>query len=125
GGRQGARRQPRRGGAGDLLHRVEVHVEAGAGVTEGAAGDDFTPTGGQVADLLEHLGGELAARHGVSCLLVAEKCAGPSPSAFVGPRSLGCKAVDALVGQTFLSANLSPGQTGMSAPPIPGSLRER
>jgi hypothetical protein len=76
GGGQGALRQAGRGGAGDLLHHVEVHVEAGASRAEGAAGDDFAPAGGEVADLLEHLGGELAARHGVSCLVLAETARG-------------------------------------------------
>ena len=68
---QGALGQTGRGGAGDLLHRVEVHVEAGAAFAEGAAGDDFAPALGEVADLLQQLGGELAARHGVSRLVLA------------------------------------------------------
>ena len=71
GGGQRALRQADRSGAGDLLHHVEVHVEAGAVVAEGAAGDDFAPALGEVADLLQQLGGELAARHGVSCLVLA------------------------------------------------------
>jgi hypothetical protein len=60
-------------GQGDLLHGVEVHIQAGALVAEGAAGDDFTPTLGEGADLLEQLRGELATRHGLSCLVLAEK----------------------------------------------------
>jgi hypothetical protein len=71
-GAQGALGQAGGGGAGDLLHRVEIDVEAGSLLAEGAAGDDFAPAGGQVANLLKHLGGGLAARHGVSCLVLAE-----------------------------------------------------
>jgi hypothetical protein len=72
GGGQGALGQANRGGAGDLLHRIEVHVEAGAALAEGAFGNDFAPALGEVADLLEQLGGELAAWHGLSCLVLAE-----------------------------------------------------
>src|SRR5262245_42943261 len=71
GGGQGALRQAGRGGAGNLLHHVEVHVEAGATLAEGAAGDDFAPASGEVTDLLQQLGGELAARHGLSRLVLA------------------------------------------------------
>jgi hypothetical protein len=70
-GAQGALGQAGGGGAGDLLHRVEVHTQAGALVTEGAAGDDFAPTGGEVPYLLEEFGGKVASRHGVSCLVLA------------------------------------------------------
>jgi hypothetical protein len=72
GGGQGAFSQTRRSGAGALLHHVEVHIEAGAVGAEGAFGDDFTPAGGEVTNLLEHLGSELAARHGLSCLVLAQ-----------------------------------------------------
>jgi hypothetical protein len=41
---------------GDLLQGAEVHVEAGAGVAEGAARHDLAPLGGQVTELLEFLG---------------------------------------------------------------------
>jgi hypothetical protein len=44
------------GGAGDLLQGVEVEVGAGAGVAEGAAGNDFAPLGGEGADVLKNLG---------------------------------------------------------------------
>jgi hypothetical protein len=71
-GGEGALGQAQGSGQSDLLHQVEVHVQAGAGLAEGALGNDFAPAGGQVADLLEHLGGQLAARHGVSCLVLAE-----------------------------------------------------
>ena len=72
-GRQGAQvlrgeGQAGRGGAGDLLPRVEDHVEAGA---KGAPGADLAPVSGAVADLLDRLGSELAAWHGVSCLVLA------------------------------------------------------
>jgi hypothetical protein len=72
GGGQGALHQAGGSDQGDLLHGVEVHVEAGAPLAEGAAGNDFAPAGGQVTDRLEQLRGELAARHGVSCLVLAE-----------------------------------------------------
>jgi hypothetical protein len=60
--------EPGGGGLGDLLHGVEIDVEPRPLVAEGASGDDFAPLGGQIAEFLELLGGELASRHGVSCL---------------------------------------------------------
>src|SRR5262249_33943656 len=76
GGRGRAPADPRAGcsvagGGCAALDRVEVHVEAGAILTEGAAGDDFAPAGGEVVELLQHLRCELAARHGLSCLVLA------------------------------------------------------
>jgi hypothetical protein len=70
--RQGARGQTNRCGAGDLLHGVEVDVEAGAVGAEGVFGDDFAPASGEGVDLLQHLGGELASRHSLSCLVLVE-----------------------------------------------------
>jgi hypothetical protein len=72
GGGEGPLRQAGRGNQGDLLHGIEINVQAGAGLAEGAFGDDFAPASGEVTDLLEHLGGALAARHGLSCLVLAE-----------------------------------------------------
>jgi hypothetical protein len=68
---EGAFGQAGRGGAGDLLHGLEIDLRAGAGVTEGAAGDDFAPLGSEVTDVLEVLGGGLTTRHGLSCLVLA------------------------------------------------------
>jgi hypothetical protein len=51
-------------GAGELLHGLEVGVQAGALVAEGAAGDNFAPVGGEVADFLEEFWREFATRHG-------------------------------------------------------------
>jgi len=78
---QGALRQSGGSGAGDLLHRVEVHIQAGSLVSEGAPGDDFAPTGGEVADLLEQFGGKVASWHGLSCLVLAL----PDPSKVLQP----------------------------------------
>jgi hypothetical protein len=45
-GAEGAFGEAGRGGAGELLHGLEVGVQARAGVAEGVVGDDFAPTGG-------------------------------------------------------------------------------
>jgi hypothetical protein len=71
GGGQGPLSQAGGGDAGDLLHRVKIDIEARAGGAEGAAGDDFAPASGQVTDLLQEFSGEIASRHGVPCLGVA------------------------------------------------------
>jgi hypothetical protein len=70
---QGSLGQTSRRGAGDLLHGVEVNIQARTVVAKGAAGNDFAPTGGKVTDLLQLFGSELASWHGVSCLVVAKK----------------------------------------------------
>jgi hypothetical protein len=44
-GGEGALGQAAGGGVGDLLEGVEVDVEAGAAIAEGAAGNDFAPVG--------------------------------------------------------------------------------
>src|SRR5438045_4764410 len=46
------------GRGGELLQGGEIEVEAGAGVTEGPAGDDFAPLGSESTDILEVLWGE-------------------------------------------------------------------
>lgn len=56
-GREGAFGQALGGGAGDLFQGREIHVQTRALVTEGAAGHDFPPAGGQVTEVLEVLGG--------------------------------------------------------------------
>ena len=55
-GLQGALGEAGGGGLGDLLHGVEIDIESGAVVAEGAAGDDFAPLGGEVTEFLEFLG---------------------------------------------------------------------
>src|SRR5580700_4095862 len=68
-------------GAGELLHGLEVRVQAGAGVAEGAAGDDFAPAGGEVADFLEELRGKFTARHARYRLVLVAK----GPEGLLGP----------------------------------------
>jgi hypothetical protein len=55
-GGEGALEQPLRGGLGGLLEGEQVGVQGGAGVAEGAPGNDFAPLGGEVTDVLEFLG---------------------------------------------------------------------
>ena len=74
-GVQGALGEAGRGGAGDLLHGVEIDVEPRAVVAEGASGDDFAPLGGQVTEFLKFFGGERTASHDASCVGV-----GPIPT---------------------------------------------
>jgi hypothetical protein len=62
----------RRGG-GDLLHRVEVHVESGSVVAEGTTGDDFAPPGGELAELEEFFWGERTTCHETPCPEVTTK----------------------------------------------------
>jgi hypothetical protein len=67
---QGALGQPGRGGSSDLLHRHQVDVGTWASLAEGTAGDDFSPPGGQVFDLLELLSRGGALRHNQSSLVL-------------------------------------------------------
>jgi hypothetical protein len=69
----GAFDQAGRGGTGDVLHGLEIDLRGRALVAEGAAGDDFAPVGSESTDFLEVLGGELAMRHGLSCLVLAQR----------------------------------------------------
>jgi hypothetical protein len=69
-GLESALGQPRGGGARHLFHGVEIHLQSRTVIAEGAAGDDFAPTGGEVADFLEVSGGKLTTRHGESCLVL-------------------------------------------------------
>jgi len=68
---QGSGGNARGRGGGDVLQGLEIDVGAGSLVAVGVAGDDLAPLGGEVADFLEVLGRELAARHGLSCLVLA------------------------------------------------------
>jgi hypothetical protein len=65
---QGAFGETGGGGAGDLLHGVEIDIESRPVVAKGASGDDFAPAGGEVTEFLKFLGGEGAACHAASCL---------------------------------------------------------
>jgi hypothetical protein len=51
-------------GSGDLLHRLEIDVQAWAELAEGATGNDFAPLGREFTDFLELLRGDLGTRHG-------------------------------------------------------------
>jgi hypothetical protein len=70
-GGEGALGEAGRGGAGQLLHDLEVGVQAGAAVAEAAAGNDFAPAGGEVADFLEEFRGKFTTRHGRYRLVLA------------------------------------------------------
>jgi hypothetical protein len=72
-GAEGAFGEAGRGGAGELLHGVEIGIQAGAGVAESAAGDDFAPAGSEGADFVEEFGGKFTARHGRYHLVLAAK----------------------------------------------------
>jgi hypothetical protein len=69
------------GGAGELLEGVEVGVQGGAGIAEGAAGDDFPPAGGQVTDFLEEFRGKFTACQGRYRLVLGAK----GPEGFLSP----------------------------------------
>jgi hypothetical protein len=72
-GGEGAFGDAGRRGAGELLHGLEVGIQAGAAVAEGPAGDDFAPAGGEVTDFLEEFGGKFTTRHGWYRLVLAAK----------------------------------------------------
>jgi hypothetical protein len=52
------------GGAGDVLHGLEIDGAARPGVAESLASDNFAPLRGEVADGLEVMGGQRTVRHG-------------------------------------------------------------
>jgi hypothetical protein len=70
-GGQGALGQALGGRGGDLLQGHKVDVGARASLAENASGDDFSPPGGQIMDLLQFLRRDDALRHGQSCLVLA------------------------------------------------------
>src|SRR5437868_2872244 len=70
-GGEGALGQAAGSGAGDLLQGEQINVQAGPGVPEGTAGDNFAPLGGGVADVLEFLGCQARGGHEQSCLGLA------------------------------------------------------
>ena len=61
------------GGLSNLFHGVEIGVESGSGVAEGASCDDFAPAFGEVTDFLEELGRQFASCHGEYRLALAAK----------------------------------------------------
>lgn len=70
---QGSFGQSTGGGLSDLFHGVEIGVESGSVVAEGASCDDFAPGLCEVTDFLEELGREFAACHGEYRLVLAAK----------------------------------------------------
>lgn len=58
GGGESAFGQSGGGRGGELFQGGEIEVGAGAGVTEGPAGNNFAPWGSESTDILEVLGGE-------------------------------------------------------------------
>jgi len=72
-GLQGALGQSGGSGVGDLLHGIEIDVEPGPVVAEGASGDDFAPLSGQLTEFLKFLGCKRAACHDASCVEVKAK----------------------------------------------------
>src|SRR5262245_9095268 len=96
-GLEGALGKAGGGGTGDLLHGIQIDVEAGAVVAEGASGNDFAPAGGKVAEFLKFLGGEGASWHVGACLAGETKTTGRMAPVKVCPRTSQSKAVHDLV----------------------------
>ena len=69
-GLQGSFGESRRRRAGELLHGIEIDIEAGAFVAEGTAGDNFAPLSGEGSEFLKLFGSEGAACHDASCIEV-------------------------------------------------------
>jgi hypothetical protein len=72
-GSEGAVGESGGGGAGNLLHRIEVHVESGSVVAEGTTGDDLAPLGGELAELEEFFRSERTTCHKTPCPEVTTK----------------------------------------------------
>jgi hypothetical protein len=70
-GGEGALEQSPGGGVRDLLQGQEIDVQTGAGVAEGAAGDNFAPLGCQVTEVLELFGCKPGSSHDLSFLGLA------------------------------------------------------
>ena len=70
---QGSFGQSVGGGLSNLFHGVEIGVESGSVVAEGASCDDFAPAFGQVTDFLEELRRECTSCHGEYRLVLAAK----------------------------------------------------
>ncbi len=61
---EGALGQASRRCGRDLFHGLEVEWAVASALSVEATSDDFSPLGGEVADLLERLSRQLALRHG-------------------------------------------------------------
>ena len=72
-GLQGAFGESSGSGTGELLHGIEIDVETGPVVAEGASGNDFAPLGSEALELLELFGSEGAACHDASCIGVKKR----------------------------------------------------
>ncbi len=83
-GLQGALGEAGSGGLCDLLHSGEIDIESGAVIAEGASGDDFAPLGGEAAELLDFVGGEVAVWHDASCVEVRTRAKEQLPSVRLG-----------------------------------------
>ena len=70
---EGARGEASRGGVGELLHDLEVGVQARTALPKATAGNDFAPAGGEVVDFLEEFRGKFTSRHGRYRLVLAAK----------------------------------------------------
>jgi hypothetical protein len=96
-GLQGALGEAGGGGAGDLLHGLQIAIESRPLVAEGASGDNLAPAGGEVTEFLEFLGGEGTSCHAASCLDVETKTKVKMVPGKVRPRTSRGKAVHDLV----------------------------
>jgi hypothetical protein len=67
-GGEGAFGESSSGSGGNLLQGGEVAIEAWSRVAEGPSGNNFTPLGGQIADVPEVLGGDMLPCHKLSYL---------------------------------------------------------
>jgi hypothetical protein len=66
---------------GQSLQGLEIGVQAGAGLAEGPAGDDFAPARGEVADFLEEFRRKFTSCHRWYLLVLAAKV----PEGFLTP----------------------------------------
>jgi hypothetical protein len=99
-GLQGALGEAGGGSECDLLHGVEIDVESGPVVAEGASGDDFAPLGGEVVEFLEFFGGQGAACHAASCVEVKRRTVEKVDHVRIWPRTSHGKAVHDLATPT-------------------------
>jgi hypothetical protein len=70
--REGALSQSARRLQGDLLQGGEVGAQSGPILAESAAGNNFSPLDGQLADILEVLGAQGLTRHGLPSHALAD-----------------------------------------------------
>lgn len=72
-GGQGPFGQAGGGGAGELLHGLEVGVQPRTVVAESTSGHNFAPAGGEVVDFVEEFRRKFTACHGLYYLVLAAK----------------------------------------------------